>query len=86
MSPVRIDRLDSVSLDIPADRYELISFTSAWGLEFEEVREPLDGETVLETRWGPLLARPSPLVRARAGRRRRPLGERDVVRQLGLPF
>ena len=52
MSPVRIDRLDSVSLDIPADRYELISFTSAWGLEFEEVREPLGGETVLETRKG----------------------------------
>jgi alpha-galactosidase len=51
-SPVRVDRLDSIALDIPADRYELISFTSAWGLEFEEVREPLDGETVLETRKG----------------------------------
>src|ERR687891_471562 len=45
---VRFDRLDSISLDIPADRYELISFTSAWGLEFEEVREPLTGATVLE--------------------------------------
>jgi alpha-galactosidase len=51
-SPVRVDRLDSIALDIPADRYELVSFTSAWGLEFEEVREPLDGETVLETRKG----------------------------------
>jgi alpha-galactosidase len=51
-NPVRIDRLDSISLDIPADRYELISFTSAWGLEFEEVREPLTGATVLETRKG----------------------------------
>jgi len=51
-TPVRVDRLDSISLDFPADRYELISFTSAWGLEFEEVREPLNGETVLETRKG----------------------------------
>jgi alpha-galactosidase len=51
-SAVRVDRLDSIALDIAADRYELISFTSAWGLEFEEVREPLDGEIVLETRQG----------------------------------
>jgi alpha-galactosidase len=51
-SAVRVDRLDSIALDIPADQYELISFTSAWGLEFEEVREPLGGETVLETRKG----------------------------------
>src|SRR5215212_10503250 len=51
-SPVRVDRLDSIALDIPADSYELISFTSAWGLEFEEVREPLEGEIVLETRKG----------------------------------
>jgi alpha-galactosidase len=51
-SPVRVDRLDSIALDIPADRYELVSFTSAWGLEFEEVRETLEGETVLETRKG----------------------------------
>jgi alpha-galactosidase len=51
-TPVRVDRLDSIALDIPADKYELISFTSAWGLEFEEVREPLEGETVLETRKG----------------------------------
>lgn len=51
-SPLRIDRLDSVSFDLAANRYELISFTSAWGLEFEEVRQPLNGDTVLETRKG----------------------------------
>ncbi|MGH2613640.1 MAG: alpha-galactosidase [Thermomicrobiales bacterium] len=50
--PVQIDRIDSISLDIPSDAYELISFTSAWGLEFEEVREPLVGDMVLETRKG----------------------------------
>jgi alpha-galactosidase len=43
----RIERVDSFLLDIPTADYELISYTSGWGLEFEEVRQPLTGETVL---------------------------------------
>jgi alpha-galactosidase len=49
---VRIQRLDSVSMEIPEDEYELMYYTSAWGAEFESVREPLQGEKVLETRSG----------------------------------
>jgi len=49
---VRIQRLDSVSMEIPQDEYELMYYTSAWGTEFEGVREPLQGEKVLETRSG----------------------------------
>ena len=48
----RIERLDSMALDVPADEYELMSYSSGWGLEFEEVRAPLSGEMVLETRKG----------------------------------
>lgn len=49
---VRVERLDSIALAVPGARYELMSYTSGWGLEFEEVREPLTGDTVLETRAG----------------------------------
>lgn len=49
---VRIQRLDSVSMEIPEDEYELMYYTSAWGAEFESVQEPLQGEKVLETRSG----------------------------------
>jgi alpha-galactosidase len=49
---VRIERVDSFLLEIPTAIYELISYTSGWGLEFEEVRQPLTGETLLETRKG----------------------------------
>lgn len=48
----RLTRLDSIALDLPDSRYELMSFSSAWGLEFEGVREPLEGDVVLETRHG----------------------------------
>lgn len=48
----RIERLDTIDLAIPAAQYELVSYTSAWGLEFEEVREPLSDDVVLETRKG----------------------------------
>lgn len=50
--PIRIDRLDSFSLDIPSAGYDLLSFTGSWGLEFEPHSEPLTGEVVLETRSG----------------------------------
>jgi alpha-galactosidase len=46
---ISVDRVDSLSLDLPPGEYELRSFTSAWGAEFEEVRERLDGERRLET-------------------------------------
>jgi len=49
---VCIQRLDSVSMEIPEDEYELMYYTSAWGAEFESVREPLQSEKVLETRSG----------------------------------
>jgi alpha-galactosidase len=49
---VRIDRLDSICLDIPAGEHELMHYTSGWGQEFEGVREPLRGATALETRAG----------------------------------
>jgi alpha-galactosidase len=38
---VTVERLDSVGLTIPAGRYELLSYTSAWGREFDGDREPL---------------------------------------------
>lgn len=50
--PVRIDRVDSVALTLRVGRGELLSFDSAWGLEFAPVRRPLAGEIVLETRAG----------------------------------
>jgi alpha-galactosidase len=50
--PVRVDRLDSLVLDVPAAPYELMSYSSAWGLEFAPEREPVTGEAVLETRKG----------------------------------
>ncbi len=49
---VRIDRLDSISLDIPAGEYDLMHYTSGWGQEFEGIREPLRESAVLETRTG----------------------------------
>jgi alpha-galactosidase len=50
--PVRISRLDSISLEIPDSAYELMYFTGSWGMEFESMREALHGERVLETRHG----------------------------------
>ena len=50
--PVRIDRLDSFCLEIPAAEHDLLSFAGSWGMEFEPHRESLTGETVLETRSG----------------------------------
>ncbi|HET7094069.1 MAG TPA: alpha-galactosidase, partial [Thermomicrobiales bacterium] len=50
--PVRIDRIDSFALMIPAGNAEIVSYRSAWGLEFDETRRPLAGDIVLETRAG----------------------------------
>ena len=53
--PLRITRLDSFSLNIPADnRYTLSSFNSDWGQEFEPVEHVLDAhhDVILETRAG----------------------------------
>jgi alpha-galactosidase len=50
--PIRIDRIDSFSLHLPPDTYELLSFTSSWGAEFDAQRRPLGGPVVLESRSG----------------------------------
>jgi len=46
---VTIDRLDSLGLTLAQRDYELLSYTSGWGLEFDEVRRPLTVPTSLET-------------------------------------
>src|SRR5947209_6740580 len=48
----RVDRLDSFSLHLPSGDYELLSFSSAWGAEFEGMRRPLDEAIVLQSRSG----------------------------------
>jgi Glycosyl hydrolase family 36 N-terminal domain len=50
IQPVRIDRLDSFALHLPRGKYELLSFSSGWGAEFEGVRRPLIEPVVLESR------------------------------------
>lgn len=48
----RITRVDSAALDLPADSYELESFTGSWGLEFAPHRTPLTEATILESKSG----------------------------------
>jgi alpha-galactosidase len=48
----RITRLDSLALELPPDAYELLSFTGAWGSEFEPQRAALAGDVILESRSG----------------------------------
>lgn len=50
--PITVSRLDSLSVDLPPSNYELLSFDSDWGQEFEPVRQPLTGTRILETRSG----------------------------------
>lgn len=50
--PVTITRLDSIALALGPGQYELFSYTSDWGCEFEGSRAPLNGPTVLESRSG----------------------------------
>ncbi len=47
--PVTVERLDSVGLTLPPASYDLLSYTSGWGLEFEATREPLQGSRTIGT-------------------------------------
>jgi alpha-galactosidase len=47
-----VTRLDSFSLNIPPNDYDLLSFTSAWGQEFEPERVRLQADVILEGRKG----------------------------------
>ncbi|MFN8375588.1 MAG: alpha-galactosidase [Anaerolineae bacterium] len=49
---VRVTQVDSVTLDLPAEKYQLLYYTSDWGSEFEPVEAALEGEKILETRLG----------------------------------
>ena len=49
---VRIERLDSISIDVRQDEYELLSYESAGTKEFESVRAPLEEEMILEVKTG----------------------------------
>lgn len=49
---VELTRLDSLALMLAAGAYDMLSYTSDWGLEFESVRAPLAPMAVLETRHG----------------------------------
>ena len=51
-APLRISRLDSLTLDLPIGSYELQSFTSDWGLEFEPQTAVLTEPVTLESRAG----------------------------------
>jgi alpha-galactosidase len=48
----RVERVDSVSLDLQAAGAELLYYTSNWGAEFELQQAKLAGEAILETRSG----------------------------------
>jgi alpha-galactosidase len=48
-APVTVERLDSVGLTLRPAHYDVLSYTSSWGLEFEAVRAPLSGATSLGT-------------------------------------
>lgn len=50
--PFTIQRVDSLALRLPATAYELLSFSSDWGSEFEPYRQELTGAVILETRAG----------------------------------
>ncbi|MFN8528863.1 MAG: alpha-galactosidase [Anaerolineae bacterium] len=51
-APIRVSRIDSITLDLPAESYQLMYYTSDWGSEFEPVHKPLEGEIHIETRLG----------------------------------
>ncbi len=50
--PIQLSRLDSLVLDLPPAVYDMLSYTSGWGAEFESVRAPLSDVPMLETRRG----------------------------------
>ncbi len=48
----QIARVNSFSFDLPAAGYNLLSFDSDWGQEFQLKSQPLAGRIILETRFG----------------------------------
>ncbi len=51
-APIRVTRLDSLSLHLPAGERDLLSYTGNWGSEFEPQHRPLSGDVILESRSG----------------------------------
>lgn len=49
---VRVERVDSLALDLAPGEAELLAYTGNWGSEFEPQRSPLAGEVILESRSG----------------------------------
>lgn len=49
---VQLTRLDSLVLDLPPAAYDILSYTSGWGAEFNAVRALLSDVPLLETRRG----------------------------------
>ena len=52
LAPFRIDRVDSLSLNLQTGEAELLSFTGSWGAEYEPQNQQLSGEIILESRSG----------------------------------
>lgn len=50
--PFRVERLDSFSINLPSDEYQLLSFTGDWGSEFEPQQIDLTDRVILESRAG----------------------------------
>jgi len=49
---IHLNRVDSICINIPADRAEVFSFTGNWGSEFEPHRTMLDQTVILQSRSG----------------------------------
>ncbi len=68
---VRVDRLDSVRMPASLHGWEVHSFSSGWGAEFEPARQRLEGgDLVLETRAGRSSQGMHPFAAAGDGRQR----------------
>jgi alpha-galactosidase len=81
-----LSRLDSYSLDIPPNSYELLYFDSDWGQEFESAKIPLQGEVILETRKGRSSKGQHPWFALCAGDRQVLFRFGSMVGKLGLPL
>lgn len=51
-TPVRVERVESLVLDLPVTGCEVLEWSSGWGQEFEPVCGPLTGAHVVETTAG----------------------------------
>ncbi|MBB6731793.1 alpha-galactosidase [Cohnella zeiphila] len=49
---VRLERVDSLALTFVPGEWQLLSFSSDWGNEFEPAAEPVGERVILETRYG----------------------------------